>query len=78
MESIFAKMPSAADLDGWSTGRLHHVEFWAEDLVAMRERLAADGVAVNERTLPDKHQLQMTDPDGIQVNLNFRLSEVQR
>ncbi|HEY1297479.1 MAG TPA: VOC family protein [Chloroflexota bacterium] len=77
MESIFRRMPSAADLDGWATGRLHHVEFWAEDLVGTRERLAAHGVAVNERTLPDKHQLQLTDPDGIQVNLNFQLSEVQ-
>jgi len=78
MESIFARMPSAADLDGWSTGRLHHVEFWAEDLVGVRERLATHAVAVNERTLPDKHQLHMTDPDGIQVNLNFQLSEVER
>jgi hypothetical protein len=31
---------------------------------------------VSERTLPDKHQLQMTDPDGIQLNLNFPLSEL--
>jgi len=77
MESIFLRMPSAAELGGWTTGRLHHVEFWADDLAGMRERLTAQGVAVSERTLPDKHQLQMTDPDGIQVNLNFQLSEVE-
>lgn len=40
-----------------------------------RSRLAAHGVSVNERMLPDKHQLQMSDWDGIQVNLNFPLAE---
>ena len=78
MEAIFARMPSAGQLDGWLTGRLHHVEFWASDVNAVRERLAVHGVAVKERTLPDKLQLQMTDPDGIQVNLNFPLSEGTR
>jgi catechol 2,3-dioxygenase-like lactoylglutathione lyase family enzyme len=77
MEAIFARMPLAEQLEGWTTGRLHHVEFWATDLQGVRERLSAQGVAVTERTLPDKHQLHMTDPDGIQVNLNFPLAEVQ-
>jgi catechol 2,3-dioxygenase-like lactoylglutathione lyase family enzyme len=77
MEAIFTTLPSAEQLQGWATGRLHHVEFWASDLQAVRERLSAHGVGVTERTLPDKHQLHMTDPDGIQVNLNFPLSEVQ-
>ena len=76
MESVFARMPPAEQLEGWTTGRLHHVDFWATDLPAMRARLAEQGVAVTERTLPDKHQMHMTDPDGIQVNLNFLLSEI--
>jgi catechol 2,3-dioxygenase-like lactoylglutathione lyase family enzyme len=76
MEAIFGKLPSAEQLEGWTTGRLHHVEFWATDLSAVRARLSQRGVTVTERTLPDKHQLHMTDPDGIQVNLNFPLSEV--
>ena len=78
MEQIFSRMPAADQLEGWNTGRLHHVEFWASDLSAIRAQLAARGVAVKERTLPDKHQLSMQDPDGIQVNLNFPLSEVAR
>ncbi len=76
METIFARMASSQELEGWNTGRLHHVEFWATDLTGMRARLARSGVEVTERTLPDKHQLHMIDPDGIQVNLNFSLSEV--
>ena len=75
MEAIFARLPAADELQGWNTGRLHHVEFWAADLEGMRARLAAHGVAVKERTLPDKHQVQMNDPDGIEVNLNFPLAE---
>lgn len=77
MEAVFARMPSAEQLEGWNTGRLHHVEFWATDVAAVRDRLAAHGVSVQERTLPDKHQLHLSDPDGIQVNLNFPLSEVR-
>jgi catechol 2,3-dioxygenase-like lactoylglutathione lyase family enzyme len=78
MEAVFARMPSAREVEGWTTGRLHHVEFWATDLNAVRARLAGQGVEVAEKTLPDKHQLHMCDPDGIQVNLNFPLSEVKR
>jgi len=74
METIFSRMPDADQLEGWNTGRLHHVEFWAADADAVRARLAAHGVTVTERTLPDKHQMHMSDPDGIQVNLNFPLS----
>ncbi len=76
MEAIFATLPPAEQLRGFNTGRLQHVEFWATDLQAVRAQLAAHGVQVKERTLPDKHQLQMNDPDGIEVNLNFPLSEV--
>ena len=78
METIFARLPSAEQLEGWTTGRLHHVEFWATDLGSVRARLTETGVGVTERTLPDKHQLHLTDPDGIQVNLNFPLSEVSQ
>ncbi len=76
MEAIFARFPGPEQLDGWNTGRLHHVEFWATDLGGVRQRLSAHGVAITERTLPDKHQVHLSDPDGIQVNLNFPLSEV--
>ena len=76
METVFAKYPSAETLEGWNTGRLHHVEFWATDLAAMKERFAANGAEFTERTLPDKHQVALRDPDGIAVNLNFPLSEV--
>jgi catechol 2,3-dioxygenase-like lactoylglutathione lyase family enzyme len=75
MEAIFARLPPADQLQGWNTGRLHHVEFWATDLAGMRIRLNDERVEVKERTLPDKHQLQMKDPDGIEVNLNFTLAE---
>src|ERR1051325_5512090 len=59
MESIFARMPGSDDVEGWTTGRLHHVECWATNLEAMRGQLAARGVSVAERKLPDKYQLHM-------------------
>lgn len=75
MEAVFGRYPSAEALEGWNTGRLHHVEFWATGLAEMKQRFAREGVAIVERTLPDKHQVAMRDPDGIAVNLNFPLAE---
>ena len=60
----------------WKTGRLQHVEFWAAGLEEMKKRWDAAGAKYTERTLPDKHQVGLTDPDDIVVNLNFPLSEV--
>ncbi len=77
MEAIFARLaPVDEEAARWRTGRLQHVEFWAIGLEETRERLAKEGIATRERTLPDKHQLQMSDPDGVEVNLNFPLAEV--
>ncbi len=60
----------------WTTGRIMHVEFWATDLAGMKKRWTEQGVEFTERTLPDKHQVGLRDPDDIVVNLNFPLSEV--
>ena len=75
MQARFARLPSHQQTEGWNTGRLHHVEFWATGLKQMRDQLSANGVAFTERALADKYQVGMYDPDGIQVNLNFPLSE---
>lgn len=77
MEAIFARLaPTDEETARWRTGRLHHVEFWATGLAQMRERLTQAGVPFRERTLADKHQLSLTDPDGVQVGLNFPLAEL--
>jgi catechol 2,3-dioxygenase-like lactoylglutathione lyase family enzyme len=60
----------------WSTARLQHVEFWATGLAEMKDRWTRSGVEFSERTLPDKHQVGLRDPDDIMVNLNFPLAEV--
>ena len=77
MESIFERLkPADDDTAKWRTGRLQHVEFWATDLDEFRKRFNSESVPFSERTLPDKHQVGVTDPNGIVVNLNFPLSEV--
>jgi catechol 2,3-dioxygenase-like lactoylglutathione lyase family enzyme len=75
METVFANFPSSEAVKGWSTGRLHHVEFWAQGLAEFKARWQAQGVPFTERALPDKYQVALRDPDDIQVNLNFPLSE---
>jgi catechol 2,3-dioxygenase-like lactoylglutathione lyase family enzyme len=75
MEAIFAKYPPSEALNGWNTGRIHHVEFWATGLADFKQRWNAQGVKFTERMLPDKYQVGLQDPDGITVNLNFPPSE---
>ena len=75
MEAIFAKYPSSAELQGWNTGRIHHVEFWAIGLADFKQRWQSQGVPFTERMLPDKYQCGLVDPDGITVNLNFPPAE---
>jgi catechol 2,3-dioxygenase-like lactoylglutathione lyase family enzyme len=77
MEAIFAKDPAAEELQGWNTGRIHHVEFWATGLADFKARWNSQGVKFTERMLPDKYQCGVQDPDGITVNLNFPPSEAQ-
>ena len=75
MEGIFAKYPSSSELQGWNTGRIHHVEFWATGLADFKQRWQSQGVPFTERMLPDKYQCGLVDPDGITVNLNFPPAE---
>ncbi len=71
-EAAFAQQKD----DGqWRTGRFHHVAFWATGLPQFRERLAQKGVAGRERTLTDKHQIIVKDPDGVEIEINFSLAE---
>ena len=55
--------------------RLHHVAFACAGLAAARTRLAQAGVAVHEVPLPTRNamQLNITDPNGILVELQFDL-----
>ena len=76
-EEVFARMQPKDEAEAeYPTGRILHVEFWAEGLVDMRKQLEGAGVAYAERTLPDKHQVTMEDPDGIHIGLNFPLAEI--
>ncbi|MDX1539802.1 MAG: VOC family protein [Geminicoccaceae bacterium] len=62
---------------GTDTGGIDHVAFSAHDLASMRARLEQQGVAFDERTVPllGLHQLFITDPAGVKVELNFQASE---
>ena len=59
------------------SGALDHVAFQASGLAEHRATLHRLGVAMRERTVPGLglHQIFVTDPDGIVVELNFPASE---
>ncbi|MEK7215319.1 MAG: VOC family protein [Chloroflexota bacterium] len=76
-EAIFRRLvPPDDEAAQWPTGRLQHVGFWAKGVEALRTRLTANAVAFRERTLADKHQFFLHDPDGVEIEVNFPLSEV--
>ena len=66
----------ASEAMTWKTARIQHVEFWATGWAELKQGWDKRGVKYTERTLPDKHQVGITDPDEIVVNLNFPLSEI--
>ncbi|HLF70671.1 MAG TPA: VOC family protein [Dehalococcoidia bacterium] len=77
LEKVFARMaPKDEETAKWPTGRIQHVEFWATGLNEMKANFDREGIAWTERSLPDKHQVGVHDPDGIEVNINYPLSEV--
>ncbi len=57
------------------TGAIDHVAFEAEDFEAFRERLRARGLTHETRLVPDgsMRQIFLHDPNGVKVELNFRL-----
>ncbi len=75
-DAIFARMAATDDETAqWRTGRLHHVGFWATGVPAFRETLQRHSVPFREHTLPDKYQFVFHDPDQIEIEVNFPLSE---
>lgn len=59
------------------TGVIDHVAFFATGLADTLARLAANGVACRERTVPllNLHQVFVDDPNGVVVELNFPAEE---
>jgi catechol 2,3-dioxygenase-like lactoylglutathione lyase family enzyme len=59
-----------------ATGALDHIAFRCTDLERTRERFSNMGVDFREGTAPGGrlHQILLTDPDGIRIELNFRSS----
>jgi catechol 2,3-dioxygenase-like lactoylglutathione lyase family enzyme len=57
-----------------TTGSLDHIAFAAQDYDAMLARLEQHGVSVRKSDVPGRplRQLFAIDPDGVQIEMNFR------
>jgi catechol 2,3-dioxygenase-like lactoylglutathione lyase family enzyme len=66
---------SADELDG--TGTVDHIGFVASGLSEMRRKLRANAIDYRERTVPllALHQLFLTDPSGVTIELNYPAAE---
>jgi catechol 2,3-dioxygenase-like lactoylglutathione lyase family enzyme len=72
---LVQKKPEEKQL-GPGTGELDHIALGGEDLDAMRATLKSHGIAFREAIVPRDNTVQVfvTDPDGIQLELNFLMS----
>ena len=61
------------------TGSVDHIAFTATGLAEMRRKLAARQMQVRERTVPSLglHQVFLTDPSGVIIELNYPAAEAQ-
>ena len=59
------------------SGAVDHIAFFTEGLHATLAHLTSLGVACRQRTVPSigLHQLFLTDPNGVVIELNFPASE---
>jgi catechol 2,3-dioxygenase-like lactoylglutathione lyase family enzyme len=59
---------------GVSTGPLHHVAFECDGHAAMLERIAAMGLVVRTRDIPQigLRQIFVIEPNGVLLELNYR------
>jgi catechol 2,3-dioxygenase-like lactoylglutathione lyase family enzyme len=59
------------------SGRLDHVAFLARDWASLKERLRLAKLSFVERTVPalGLHQVFLTDPSGVIVELNYPAGE---
>jgi catechol 2,3-dioxygenase-like lactoylglutathione lyase family enzyme len=61
------------------TGKLDHVAFQASGLGGMLAKLKALGIAYDQRTVPllELHQVFLTDPNGLKIELNYAAGEAE-
>lgn len=61
------------------TGQLDHVAFHATGLSDMLAKLDRLGCAYEQRTVPllDLHQVFLTDPNGVKIELNYAAGEAE-
>lgn len=62
------------------TGVVDHVAFLANDLRGLHKKLAAMDMPFTERTVPSLglHQVFVTDPSGVTVELNYPAEEAAK
>lgn len=79
LQVIFARLEAPDDeAASWATGRMHHIALRATGLAEIRTRLRDNDVAFSERTFEqmEKHLIVLKDPDGIELEIQFSLSEL--
>ncbi|WP_288251642.1 VOC family protein [uncultured Hydrogenophaga sp.] len=65
--------------DALGSGALDHLAFLADDMAGFRERLERHNIAYRIRTVPSLglHQLFLSDPSGLTIEMNFPAAEMQ-
>jgi len=75
-DAIFNRMqPLDPETAQWRTGRMHHIALWATGLKEMKGRLTRFGAETRERAQGDYYRVVVNDPDGVELEINFPITE---
>jgi catechol 2,3-dioxygenase-like lactoylglutathione lyase family enzyme len=75
-DAVFRRLePVDEEAARWRTGRLHHIALQGTDAAEMKLRLRQHGAAFWDRTIGERYQIIVKDPDGVELEINFPRSE---
>ena len=75
-DAIFRRLePTDAETASWQTGRMHHIALRGTDAAEMRARMQRHGAVFQERTIGERYQIIVKDPDGVELEINFPAQE---
>ena len=75
-DAIFRRLePVDEETSRWRTGRMHHIALQGTGAVEMKARLQRHGAEFWDRTIGERYQIMVKDPDGVELEINFPIHE---
>jgi catechol 2,3-dioxygenase-like lactoylglutathione lyase family enzyme len=75
-DAVFRRIqPTDDEAARWQTGRMHHIALQGTDAAEIKARLQRYGAEFWDRTIGERYQIIVKDPDGVELEINFPRDE---